>query len=1098
MREKVSLGLLSYNCKTNEYVDFQILFDGIDENAFDFTILENNNNGINAIVFSAYNIQIINLKSKISTNYITDKYYNLIFSKLYPDSNKYQINDSSLEDIINNDSNLDFRGGGFLVLNNDSFIFSDSKGKLIYAALSDSDSNDARFDKIKIANEYNRLCAPYNRILMPSGFFFFLSSSVSDGILLLFDPSENNCKIIDKIISYSPIINFHLVNDTNNDTKFAFTSGYGENGCLSFAYDKFLYYEYPKNFQELYDIDYMKSINYIENDYTQFILCKLKNQKFVVFHSINKDIINYSNNIDYDKNINIINFGQININYNNTNDKIIVLIFENEIRFYNNSFNLLVTMNKIFNNEDISINKAKVGDNCILLYNKIIKKYYILGLYSNKIEENNKNNNNIVEIMINQNLYIRYKELTNYIYNDTNDLIEVNMNSKLYLNKYIFLSVYRNNTNIEIYDISDFLEYTDKMDIEEKDNNNLKLLLSCKYINYSPPLILNDNLNENIMYRSNSNLNIDFSNSINNLFQLNSDNDLSYSNNYSSFEKGLKNSVSFASDSPDFVYLETLGDICILVLTFKTGNLVIYTLYISDMTNDNKEIKAIGFKKTIIEKLKNLDYRELFRINLDNLFVPFNNLDKQSGILFNLDNNRKIIYEINGELCLLKINYDNNNNNNNNKKPNFSSFCNFNNENINNGFIISEEGIIKYCNIYKDYSLSNYSLLIRTNKINRFPVLLTFIPEYNMNMTFYTYIMIEKEMISPSKFQYYMTLRTEERQVISEVKFGDNEIVTECNVIELPIALTNMNNTRKYVVVGINVIDNNLGEDSFINAKIQFYNRDKGIFEFVTEKVGFKGVITMIQSLHNYIIVTEGSRINIYQFIPGEEFIMNKDNYNYIENKNLSICNRMTYNNKILLTGDIVDSFNFMYMKHYNNNQLEIVSDTKDNNHLKVTACKLCLLHNKKYCILFDEENNGYIYLLSDNTSTRICDFNINKNVNEIISKSNFYFYSSLNGSIGFINHIENDIYEKLNYLCEFIYFHFPFNSGVNPKMYYTLNYENDTNNNFQKPQGRFIDFRILDIFLKLSDKMKDAICNVVLGENKYEIIKNIYDLFET
>ena len=832
----------------------------------------------------------------------------------------------------------------------------------------------------------------------------------------------------------------------------------------------------------------MKSINYIENDYTKYILCKLKNQKFVVFHNINNDIINYSNNIDYNKNINIVNFGQININ--SMNQKIIALIFENEIRFYNNDFNLLVSMNNNFYNEDVSINKAKVGDNFILLYNNIKKRYYLLGLYSNKIEENNKNNNNIIEIKINQNLYIRYKELTNYINKDVNDLIEVNMNSKLYLNKYIFLSVYRNNTSIEIYDISEFLEYKDNMEIEENDNNNnLKSLLFSKYINYSPPFILNDNLNENILYRSNSNSNIDFSNSINNLFSLN-ENDITNSNN--NLDIGLKNSISFTVDSPDFVYLESLGDICILVLTFKSGTLVIYTIYISDMTDDKKEIKAIGLKKTIIEKLINIDFREFFRNNLDNLFIPFNNLDKKSGILFNLESNRKIIYETNGELCLIKINSKMN-------KANFSGFCNFNNESINNGFIISEGGIIKYCNIYKDYSLSNYSLLIRTNKINRFPVLLTYMPEYNMNMTLYSYIMIEKEMISASKFQYYMTLRKEEQQSISEVKFEENEIVTECNVIELPIALGNINNTRKYIAVGINIIDNESGEDSYINAKIQLYNKDKGLFELVTEKVGFKGIITMIQSLHDYILVVEGSRINIYRFNPGEEYTMNI--CNYIENKSLSICNRIT--NKILLTGDIVDSFNFIYIKHYNN-LIDIVLDSKDNNHIKVTTCNLWLIHNKKCCILFDEDNNGYIYLLSENTSTRICDFHINKNINEIRSKflrnqndSFSYYYSSINGSVGFINHIENDVYEKLNYLCEFIYFHFPFNSGVNPKSYYSLNYENDGNNNFQKPQGRFIDFSVLDIFLKLSDKMQEAICNNVLNEKRDEIIKNIYDLID-
>ena len=1090
MREKVSLGVLSYNLKTNEYINFELLFSGIDENAFDFTILEKGNIIDNfAIIFSAYNLQIINLKLKTSINYILDNDYSFIFPKLYPDLNKYEINTYFIE----NNNFLDLRGSGFLVLNNGSFIFSDSKGKLIYSAF--DDNNDINFVGITIDNEYNRLGAPYNKILMPYGFIFFLSSPFSDGIILTFNKDKNNYKIADKIISYSPIINFHLVNDMNNDLiKLAFTSGYGENSILSFAYNQFLFEEIQKNYMELYDIDYMKSINYEENNYTKYIICKLKNQKLIVFQSINNSLMNISNNISYNKDFNIINFGEISTNSNN--QKIKIFIFENEINFYDNNFILLANFNNNFYNNNFVIKDAKVGENFVLLYNKNEKKYFLLSLYDKKINNNNKNNNDIIEIMIKENLYIRYKELTKLLYKDNNDVIKVNMISKLYLNKYNFLSIYRNNMNIEIYDLSEFLEYKENMLIDDNENeNNFKLLLNNKCVNYFPTILLDDNLNQNLLYRSNSNPNIDISNSINKIFNIN--NTESNNNLNNSFELTLKSNLSFSVDSPDFVYFESLGNICILTLTFKSGILIIYTLFISEMTDDNKGIKSIGFKKNRIEKLINIDYREFFRLNLNNLFIPFNNINKKTGILFNLESNRKIIYEINGELCLLKINTKNNN-------YNFSGFCDFNSEELNDGFIISEGGSFKYCNIYKDYTLSNYSLLIRSNKLNRFPVILTYTPEYNLNLsfTYYSYIMIEKEMLSPSIFQYYMTLRTEEKQIISEIKFEPNETVTECNVIELPINIRNINNTKKYIAVGINIINEDSSEDSFINGKIRLYIKDSGKFELGYEKDKLKGIITMIQSFYNSILVAEGSKINIYQFIPGEEINMNK--YSSIENKNLPISYRNA--NKLLVTGDIIDSFNLLYIKHSNvnnMNQVEIVVDTKDNNHIKVASCNLWIVHNKKCCILFDEDNNGYIFFLSESTSTRICDFNLNKIVNEIRTiytrnQNDYYsyYYSSLNGSVGFINHIENDVYEKLNYLCEFIYYHFPFNSGVNPRLFYSLNYENNTNNNnFQKPQGRFIDFSILDIFLKLSDKFQDIICNNVLGVDKNIIIKNIYDL---
>ena len=1082
MRDKVSLGLLSYNLKSNEYTNFEILFSGIDENAFDFTVLEKSNSSENiALVFSAYNLQIINIKSKTTINYIMNMSYDSYFSKIYSDSNIYQKNFYFIENNTNLD--LDLRGGGFLVPFEKCLIFSDSKGRLIYTAF--NDNNDINIEEIQLGNNSNRLGAPYNKILMPFGFIFFLSSPFADAMLLSYDQK----KITDKIVSYSPIVNFHLVND-NDIKKFAFTSGYGENSILSFAYDQFLFYEIPKNLNEIYDIDYMKSIDNHENNYTQYILCKLKNQKLVVFQNLNQNLFNCSNNIDYNKDSNIINFGEININSNN--EKVIILIFENELKLYAQNFNILANFNNNFYNKNFIIKEAKVGENFILLYNSNEKRYILLGLYNDKIKTNNRNNNNIIEIMIRENLYIRYKELTNLLYKDINDFISVSMVTKLYLNKYNFLLIYRNNMILEIYDISEFLEYKDNMIIEDNENeNNFKLILKSSTINYFPAIILDDNKNLNLLYRSISNPNIDFSESINKLLNIEKENSNNLVNNN---DLSLKSSLSFSSDSPDFVYLESLGNICILTLTFKSGFLLIYTLYISEMVNENKEIKSIGFKKNRIERLIDINYRELFRLNLDNLFIPFNNINKKTGILFNLENNRKIIYEINGELCVLKMNIK--------KNSNFSGFCDFNSEELNNCFMIAEEGSIKYYSLYNNYNLSNYSLLIKSIKINRFPVLLTYTPEYiNALLSHYSYIMIEKEMISPNKFLYFMTLRREEKQAISEIQFEPNEAVTECNVIDLPINIRNANNTKKYIVVGINIINEESGEDSFINAKIKFYTKDNDIYQLVTEKNKFKGIITMIISYHNLILVAEGSKVNIYQFNP-EGFIMTKTNS--IENKNLPISYRIS--SKLLLTGDIIDSLNYIYMtKNTNNtNLLDIYVASKDNYHIKLSTCNIWNIHKKNCCISFDEDNNGYIYLLQENHPIRICDFNINKNINEIrinyFFKQNDYFsfyYSSINGSIGFINHIENDIYEKLSYLCDFIYYHFPFNSGVNPKLYYTFKNKNIQNNNYHKHKGRFIDFNMLDIFLKMSDKFQDIICSNILGVEKNVLIKSIYDLID-
>ena len=1108
MRNKINIGLLSYNLKINEYIDFKILFSGVDENAFDFTILENTNpKESTAIIFSAYNLQIIDLKKKISVNYITNMdYYNLIFSKLYKDNYKYKPICEYIE-------SKDLRGGGYLVIDSNDFFFTDSQGKIFFVEYKDIEN--IKFEPIIVNTENNYLDSPYNKILLPYGYIFFLSSPFSDALLLFFNQEKKYYQIKDRIKNYSPIINFHLVNDDlNNEIKFVFTHGYSTNSFISFAYRNLIFYQIKRNYPEILDnIDYMKSINNSDN-FTNYVLCKLESKKLIIFQNTNNGLIDISNQIKYNKDSNIINFGEIFINNedegNISNEKIIVLIFENEIKFYDKNFNLIFCFNNNFidNKNSINITNVKLGQNLCLIYNTQEKRYFIWGIYGNKMPKNN----NINEILLNQNLFLRFKELSNYITDNKNDLIELNMNSNMYLNKYIFLMVYRNNMILEIYDITNFLKYKDSMIIEDTDNgkkDKLKPLLLSELINYTPPIIFNDDLNKNNLYRSDSNINIDFLNSINDLFSSNNNNNII--SNMDSFYKNrsqeipLKSSVSFSIDSPGFIYFGNLGNLVILALTLKSGGLIIYNLYISEMNEDNSDIKCIGLKKIYMEKLSEINYRELFLKNIDNLFIPFENINNRTGILFNLENNMKIIYEINGEISLL--NYKMN-------KSSWGSFCNFNDIYCQNGFIVYEGSSLNFFILKANYDLSNNSLFIKTNKIKRFPSILTYTPEYTNIQLIYNYISIEKEMISPDKFQYYLSLRKEEEQKsIAEYKFDTNEIITECTVIELQKTLGN-SSTNKYIALGV---INTTDDESLIKSKIKLYEyfKDNNKFELEMEKDGFKGMITIIQSLnnlsnlYNLILVGEGQKLNIYQFKLNEQYKFNLENVNFsfADNKNLSLSHKLINinKNKYLLTGDIVDSFSLFYIRsimniNMQNQSLDIHLETKDNNHIHVTACDFWNINNKKCCIILDEENNGYIYSLENNNS-RICDFHLNKNINEIRTKGQNEnnrapsFYSSTNGSIGLFQHIDNDIYEKLSYLCEFIYYHFPFNSGVNPSLFYSINYVNDINNNFEKPKGRFIDKNILDIFLNLSDKFQDFICNNVLEINKNELIQMISNL---
>ena len=1116
MRNKINLGLLSYNLKSNEYIDFKILFSGLDENAFDFTVLDKINT---AIIFSAYNLQIIDIHKKMSLNYIINKdYYNLIFSKLYIDNYKYKT-------FFNFFESNDLRSGGHLVIDSEHFLFTDSQGKIFFVELNDINNIETiKFEQIVINNENKRLNSPYNKIILPYGKIFFVSSFFSDALLLQCNQEKKCYEIKDRIVNYSPIINFHLVNDDlNNEIKFVFTHGYANNSFISFAYRNLLFYQIKRNSPEILDnIDYMKTINNSDN-YTVFVLCKLESKKLIIFRNMNNYLYDISNQIEFNKDSNIINFGEIYINNeynNNTNDKLIVLIFETEIKFYNQNFALISSFNNNFNENKTSINitNVKCGENLCLIYNTQEKKYFLWGLYNNQMP---KSNNNINEILLGQNLYLRYKQLTNYILdNNQNDLIELNMNSKMYLDKFIFLMVYRNKMLLEIYDITDFLKYKDNMILENNDKekeNKLKTLLISELINYTPPIIFNDNLNKNNLYRSDSNLNIDFLNSINDIFNPNNNNIISNTesftniNNNKSQEFVLKSTVSFSIDSPGFIYFGNLGNILILALTLKSEVLAIYTLYISEMTEDNKDIKSIGLKKAWVEKLSDINYRELFLKKVDNLFIPFENINNKNGILFNLENNMKIIYEINGEINLL---------NNKMNKSSYGSFCNFNDLYCQNGFITYEGSALNFFVLFSNYNLSSNSLLIKTNQIKRFPSILTYTPEYTNIQLIYNYISIEKEMISPDKFQYYLSLRKEEEQnIITEYKFDTNEIITECTVIELQKSLGN-SNTYKYIALGILITTD---DDNLIKAKIKLYEykKENNKFELEMEKEGFKGAITLIQSLnnlnnlYNLILVGEGQKLNIYQFKLNEQYKFNLESiiFSFADNKNLSLSHKLINinKNKYLLTGDIVDSFNLFYIKsimnmnmNMQNQSLDIHLESKDNNHIHVTACDFWNINNKKCCIIIlDEENNGYIYSL-ENNNIRICDFHLNKNINEIRTRGQSdnnrspSFYSSTNGSIGLFLHIDNDIYEKLNYLCEFIYYHFPFNSGVNPSLFYSINYVNDNNNNFEKPKGRFIDKNILDIFLKLSDKFQEFICNNVLETNKNELIQKITNLINS
>ena len=73
------------------------------------------------------------------------------------------------------------------------------------------------------------------------------------------------------------------------------------------------------------DIDFMKGINDDNSGYSLYLLCKLKSRKLIVLQNLNNNLINISNNIEYNKDLSIVNFGEIVVN---DNDNYLLLILE--------------------------------------------------------------------------------------------------------------------------------------------------------------------------------------------------------------------------------------------------------------------------------------------------------------------------------------------------------------------------------------------------------------------------------------------------------------------------------------------------------------------------------------------------------------------------------------------------------------------------------------------------------------------------------------------------------------------------------------------------------------------------------------------------
>ena len=60
----------------------------------------------------------------------------------------------------------------------------------------------------------------------------------------------------------------------------------------------------------------------------------------------------------------------------------------------------------------------------------------------------------------------------------------------------------------------------------------------------------------------------------------------------------------------------------------------------------------------------------------------------------------------------------------------------------------------------------------------------------------------------------------QDENLINEIKFEKNEVITECTVIELQKTINNNNYNKKYIALGVTSITE---DENIINAKIKLF-----------------------------------------------------------------------------------------------------------------------------------------------------------------------------------------------------------------------------------------------------------------------------------
>lgn len=265
------------------------------------------------------------------------------------------------------------------------------------------------------------------------------------------------------------------------------------------------------------------------------------------------------------------------------------------------------------------------------------------------------------------------------------------------------------------------------------------------------------------------------------------------------------------------------------------------------------------------------------------------------------------------------------------------------------------------------------------------------------------------------------------------------------------------------------------GEDNPSVGKLQLYNIQGGKFMKFFESSQFRGGITMIYSIDGILIVAEGNKINLYQYIPIANEIKK---LSVIDNKNLVVCSKIL--KRFIVAGDIFNSLTLIVFKHegsYDVANSSIYIMGKDNNNYRTSAIDFWRddteESNKIGFILADDQNNIHLFdidtepsSVNTNLLSECADIHLSKKITEFryysINNKSMNYYSGSDGSFGLLRLVPKESYKHLSLLCEFMYNHLPFRGGLNPKAFFTVKYRN------KSEKGNILDYDILNLFLSM------------------------------